>query len=943
MNRLFIIILILLSSSVFSYPIKDLSEDMVVACLKNLQVDDSALNGDKPSVICYKHPLYKWNVKWEKTKDGWGSLVIPVGSVWDVKQIRIKYKINSINNAQIQFRGRYNTRESYANDYIILTNGSMKDNCEMYLSPDLSMTECVFENQRWAPDNYGWMQAIGFSFTGEGPVDMDIFSIQLIDSKGSVFDLWSYDWSMRCFEFPPYIPEGKLSAPLGTVYMGTSPLEGACEEGQKRILRLKELIPNLGCDGCGYAPGLAFFKDFYLDNNIPAYYQFGGSQDIEPSVTENKGHLMSSMGFSRDVTPGTEGMHQSHHEFDWTNQKVKDAFKEAIKRCGLMGIPQFQFIDAVWNCAETNNFGYGSETIEAFRKDLCETDEGLDIGPYGKKSKNIKFHEFLKRSGGVEIEPKDIGISSWEEYIPCVCGFSSEEEYKYWEEKTKVPFDLKNYFLFIMLKHYEWLKLFNEVGAEGIKYGCDVVAMPNGSNWANANDMTGLFEISNCKVLIDETRFYHPQPVIYGYEELPAWNRLSNYYNKELRLICEVGIGGGANIYLHPLFSYIMNYALECQGHYGSMQTDWIGAYVNEDSNKECTEAWIDFLFKAWGYNDASSDNFYRLKGFDDVLRLTTPLGNMVELSQKSTFKDVFCENNFPFIQYNYREWEDINPKCKLLIVDTVNIPKETAENIVERAEKEKINLFLHSYVAGCESDGKNYTNMWYSDGNTINNPTLFKSIGVLSLKESVSFKGKIKNINIDYSGDYYNITNPNTKVLISFNDRALLSKISLKSYNVYYYHLDAGLSKDLDKYVLKTVYEDLGLFEEATDENSYVQRFENSLGEVCILFNKTSFRNYNGPPNKWAFFDIFEQGGFAKATFTPNIKENYILYDFLNEKIISANNMPNKPLTVEMSDLSANIYYLIPESKKDYIDTLKERKEKLNYWENYRLEKFYF
>ncbi|MBQ0104988.1 MAG: hypothetical protein KBT47_03005, partial [Armatimonadetes bacterium] len=707
MKKIIIAILVLaLSSGIYAKPIKDLSEDLVVACLKNLQTEDRALSGDRPEITCHKGKTYFWNVKWTCGNEGWGLLNVPVGSVWDVKEIRVKYKINKAENVKIQFRGRYNTRESYANDYIILTNGSMKINCEKDFPNTVGYGELVFENQRWSEDNYGWMQAVGISFSGKGSADMDLFSLELINSAGEVFSLWDYDWSMRVYSAPPIIPEGAFPVIPHTVYMGTSPLEAACQEGRERIKRLKELIPNLGCDCMGYMPGIVYYKDFYIENNLPAYYQFGGSADIEPSVTENRGHLMSSMGYSRDVTPGTEGMHQGHHEFDWTNQAVKDAFKEAIKRCGQMGIPQFQYIDAVWNCAETNNFGYGETTIENFRRDLKEEDEGLDFGVYRGKQKKIKFHEFLKKSGGIEIKPEDIGFESWSEYIPCVCGFSTDEEYKYWEEKTGVGFNLKNYFLFIMLKHYEWLKLFNEVGREGMKYGCDVVAMPNGSNWANANDMTGLFETANCKVLIDETRFYHPDPVIFGYEELPAWERLAGHFNKELRLICEEGIGGGANIYLHPMFSYIMNYALQSQGHYGSMQTDWIGAYVNENSTKECTEAWIDFLFKAWGYNDAVKDNGGRLKGFDRAIRLTTPLGNMVELSQKSTFRNVMKENSLPFIQYNFREWEDINPDWDIMTVDTVNIPKKTAEEIVRQAENEKKTVLLHSYTAGCESDG---------------------------------------------------------------------------------------------------------------------------------------------------------------------------------------------------------------------------------------------
>ncbi|MBQ7258076.1 MAG: hypothetical protein IJS60_10355 [Abditibacteriota bacterium] len=957
MKKIILILIVIISLYHYAWakPIKDLPEPLLQACITNLQVEDCMLMYDKPYVNL--GVPYSWVVTYNPGQYKKGVLNIPCGAVWDVKSIRVKYKIRENSLSQIRLYGRYNRKSEFANDYIKGAHAKpVSTNCEYILSPEESAVgdekEIVYENDRWAPDNQGYMEAFGIDMTGDARCVIEIFSIEFIKSDGSVFDLWSYDWDMRAYEPVPGMNNDPFPSLDHTIYIGMSSLEQTCEEGRNRILRLKQLIPNLGCDGNGYATALAYYKDFFIKNNIPAYYQFGGSCDIEPIVSENQAHLETVDGKSRDIQWGSGSY---HHEFDWTSDAVKSGFKEAIKRCGEMGIDGFQFIDAVWQYSPTINWGYGEKTIEAFRKDLLEEDGGIPVGVYGKTEKRIHFHEYLMESAGIEITPADCKISSWEEYIPCVSGFTPPEEAQIWTDKSGTHFECKPYFIHIMLKHYEWLKLFAEVGEEGMKYGCDIVAMPNGSNWGNANDYAGLLYTSTVKYLVDETHFYHPDHLLGGYAQLPAWRGLMTKYNKHHRLISEVGLGGGANIYLAPLFSYVMTYSLQNLGHYDSLQTDWIWGGVHENSDIHGVNAFVEFLFKAWGFNDATEDNGERVGDYKKAIRLIAPQGNLVVEKDKSTFRNVFYKGSFPYMLMDWREYRLLNPNTNLMVVDTTNMPQTLADELISLVKKQKMSIFLHSYVAGAESDGNNYTNIWYA-GNSINKPDLFGDLlGQVTKEEDVEFTqavidkaflsaNKIKldsyNIPVNYKGEYYDIFK-NAKAIISCDGKPILSVINVNKNFVFYYHINASVDNDLDNFVMDLVYKLCNIKEEGELEGAYLQRYMLKNGaEALAVYNRNSFETFDGPPSKWGYFKINDEGISAKVKVEPLIKGQYVVYDFMNEEIINKGSA--KSVSIEMKDLTANLYYIIPQAKADdFIKTLKERKEKLNYWEKYRFEKF--
>ncbi|MBQ0104987.1 MAG: hypothetical protein KBT47_03000, partial [Armatimonadetes bacterium] len=387
-------------------------------------------------------------------------------------------------------------------------------------------------------------------------------------------------------------------------------------------------------------------------------------------------------------------------------------------------------------------------------------------------------------------------------------------------------------------------------------------------------------------------------------------------------------------------------------GHYDSMQTDWVCGGVNEFSDIHGLNGWVEFLNKAWGYTDATEDNGERMGDYKKAVRLISPQGNIVAETQKSCFDTLFYKSPLPYISMDWREYNLLKPNPELIVVDTMNMPQTLADELSSMAKTKKTSLVLHSYTAGAESNGANYTNIWYP-GNTINNPDLFASvIGQVSKGEDVTL-GEVKfkmpkgvkitqkdSIQSTYKGEYYEIEK-NGQVLLSFGDIPVLTMINYGKNHVFYYHINAGVDNALDRFAMDIIYEICNIKQEGETENGYLQRYKLQNGsEAIALYNRNSFETFVGPPNKWNYFKIKEEGAEAKVTVKPSVTGDYVVYDFLNNEIIYEGK--GKSLTIEMKDLTANLYYIIPKAKsEEFIKVLQGRIEKLNYWEKYRFDRF--
>ncbi|MBQ0104871.1 MAG: hypothetical protein KBT47_02410, partial [Armatimonadetes bacterium] len=251
-------ILIIASVSLFADVIRNISEDLLNACLSNMQVGDPGFAGDKPTLRLGNDP-YSWKLTWTKGATGTGYVGIPVGAFADTQFITVRYRVNSVNNANITIKNIYNKPNDAENPYRLM--GSLTEpNAYTLKGEDLTVgevKEITFENTRRTLGDGGYSEIVNVEFSGEGTCEFELFDIYLFNSKGEKYSCFDYDWSMRNFEMPPNYKEGKLFTRDHTVYIGMSTVEASHPDGQARIKRLKELVPNLGCDGGDLATLLA--------------------------------------------------------------------------------------------------------------------------------------------------------------------------------------------------------------------------------------------------------------------------------------------------------------------------------------------------------------------------------------------------------------------------------------------------------------------------------------------------------------------------------------------------------------------------------------------------------------------------------------------------------------------------------------------------------------
>ena len=107
MKKLLVLLLIILAVTAQAKVIKELPEDLLNACLMNMQVGDPMLSGDKPTVKLGNTP-YSWIISWKNQGQGTGFVSLPTGAFADTRQIKVKYKINSLDNATFTIKNQYN-------------------------------------------------------------------------------------------------------------------------------------------------------------------------------------------------------------------------------------------------------------------------------------------------------------------------------------------------------------------------------------------------------------------------------------------------------------------------------------------------------------------------------------------------------------------------------------------------------------------------------------------------------------------------------------------------------------------------------------------------------------------------------------------------------------------------------------------------------------------
>lgn len=357
------------------------------------------------------------------------------------------------------------------------------------------------------------------------------------------------------------------------------------------MLKLSSLFPagTFGVDMNGHLfPRVSTAAKFYQDHGIKVMFESHPTWGVHDYFTNNGVYLTAEDGFTMN-DPSQWERRKSRGpwpEFclDTTDSRAMDAYRILFDELQRDGIGEFLFIDYTW--AWPGRWGFGKNTLQAFRRDLLGTDDGLRLAGKPGVYRTFHFWDYLGIFTDVKITPNQLGIKSFEDYIPV----AEADAYR-------SPRGRFNYFLYFALYHYEYLKYLERVGAETDLRGIALIAGSNPEHIANGND----------NYLAGRVKGVHK----FGYEffESPLRNR-ARYHNmryfsgslarvgKQLHLIAEINVNahGPSDLDVASSFAYfydVTSAAKPADYNNQYMLYPWNGKPINDLHHHKRFAQWL--------------------------------------------------------------------------------------------------------------------------------------------------------------------------------------------------------------------------------------------------------------------------------------------------------------------------------------------------------------
>lgn len=233
-----------------------------------------------------------------------------------------------------------------------------------------------------------------------------------------------------------------------------------------------------------------------------------------------------------------------------THRLFQDAYEDQIAYLGTMGFNNLQRYDYVWYYPEGAS-GFDEASIMAFREDLLEKDEGLDLVADGiRPARRIHFWDYYEDYYGAPPAPESIGVDSWWSYRPKLD--TPERERLHWT-----------------LVSYEWLRLAQRFGEWSEKYcfGSPYDFLLNGEFKGNGNDHVYLSRLRTSGVCSPEYFAESFKNLCGYYHGLGRYLRNARACGKHFGVTLETSRGGsGSQPYWSPLTGYALVYFMSALG-----------------------------------------------------------------------------------------------------------------------------------------------------------------------------------------------------------------------------------------------------------------------------------------------------------------------------------------------------------------------------------------
>ncbi len=295
-----------------------------------------------------------------------------------------------------------------------------------------------------------------------------------------------------------------------------------------------------------------------------------------------------------------------------THPLIRRALKNQMDYAATLGVNNFLSYDYVWPYLG-GRWGYDKATVAAFREDLKEEDEGLEMDfETGAPRRTIHFHDYFEELYGRRFHPRDLGLNSWEEFFPVTEQAAAAP--------AATPATQRNFTFFLVLCHYEWLRQaqrFNRWAQlhGGITY--DYVL--NGEGWVNGNDYIGLLRLAGTGIVAPEFFMHTPENLETIYRGLSRYIRAGQRLGKPLGACFEVSLGGSGHPYWDLRTGYLVAYSIAALG-VAPLHHDFQGRWKRNNPLDKTTFNLM--MAQARAFRQANLDQAEKVPG-NDVLHVT--------------------------------------------------------------------------------------------------------------------------------------------------------------------------------------------------------------------------------------------------------------------------------------------------------------------------------
>ena len=255
-----------------------------------------------------------------------------------------------------------------------------------------------------------------------------------------------------------------------------------------------------------------------------------------------------------------------------THPLIRDALDEHLVYGASRGVNNFQTYDYVWPY-KFGLWGYGADSVAAFRRDLAGTDEGLALAarrcPDGsvEPERTIHFADYYRAYHGRDPAPQDCGISDWAQYTPPTSA----------EQKARGALGDRQMEVFFLLRNYEWLLQAQRWNARAASYGGTYDYLLNGESPANANDHLFLLKLKDTGCVSPEFFSATPKNIDRINRTSGIWIREAGRVGKRFGITMETSRGGGGSQpYWSPRTAYAIAYFLAGLG-FDAFEYDHVG------------------------------------------------------------------------------------------------------------------------------------------------------------------------------------------------------------------------------------------------------------------------------------------------------------------------------------------------------------------------------